>query len=67
MSVGEWGWLFLVSVVVAVDLTAGSAGSESMSGVFGRWLVSGWGWLPAALWFGLSLHLFWGLIVGLSD
>ncbi len=67
MSVGVWGWLFVAAVVLAVDLTAGSVGSESMSEVFGRWLVGGRGWLPAGLWLGLSLYLFWGLFVGVTN
>ena len=62
VTVGVWGWMFLVSTVVAVDLTATSAGSESMSEAFERWLSGSWGWLPAALWLGVTLHLFWGLV-----
>lgn len=62
ITVGEWGWAGLFLYVVAVDTQAWRHKNESMSCAFGRHLQSTKGRLwCAAIWGGLTLHLFYSL------
>lgn len=62
LTVGEWGWLGLVTFIVAVDTHAWRCKDETMSVAFGRWIQTPRGRaVCVGTWGLMTAHLFWSV------